>query len=145
MNTKIEPLLKHLHNQGRLRVWSLIISFFGDSILAKGGEVEASRITTLMRAMSIEPGTLRTALSRLTNDNWLERYKIGKSTIYRLSDSGLKEFGPASDLIYAAPTSNVEKKWKLVINPNFENNFSRKAESNLPLSVGKNLLFSISA
>ena len=102
MNIEIEPLLTHLHNQGRLRVWSLIITFFGDSILAKGGEVEASRIKALMQAMNIEAGTLRTALSRLTNDNWLERYKIGKSTIYRLSDKGLKEFGPASELIYSS-------------------------------------------
>ena len=75
MNIEIEPLLTHLHNQGRLRVWSLIITFFGDSILEKGGEVEASRIKALMQAMNIEAGTLRTALSRLTNDNWLERYK----------------------------------------------------------------------
>ena len=44
MNADIEPLLKQLHSQGRLRVWSLIITFFGDSILNKGGEVEASRI-----------------------------------------------------------------------------------------------------
>ena len=69
MNIETEPLLTHLHNQGRLRVWSLIITFFGDSILAKGGEVEASRIKALMQAMNIEAGTLRTALSRLTNDN----------------------------------------------------------------------------
>ena len=68
MNTDIEPLLKQLHSQGRLRVWSLIITFFGDSILNKGGEVEASRIKALMRAMRIESGTLRTALSRLTID-----------------------------------------------------------------------------
>ena len=97
MNIETEPLLTHLHNQGRLRVWSLIITFFGDSILAKGGEVEASRIKALMQAMNIEAGTLRTALSRLTNDNWLERYKIGKSTIYRLSDKGLKVINPRSE------------------------------------------------
>ena len=124
MNIETEPLLTHLHNQGRLRVWSLIITFFGDSILAKGGEVEASRIKALMQAMNIEAGTLRTALSRLTNDNWLERYKIGKSTIYRLSDKGLKEFGPASELIYSAPNPNVETKWRVVINPRSENDNS---------------------
>ena len=124
MNIEIEPLLTHLHNQGRLRVWSLIITFFGDSILEKGGEVEASRIKALMQAMNIEAGTLRTALSRLTNDNWLERYKIGKNTIYRLSHKGLKEFGPASELIYSAPNPNVETKWRVVINPSSENDSS---------------------
>ena len=120
MSTSTEPLLKHLHNQSRLRVWPLIITFFGDSIIEKGGEVEASRLKVLMQAMGIEAGTLRTALSRLTNDNWIERYKIGKNTIYRLGDRGLKEFGPASKIIYSPPKITSEKKWKLIITPDFD-------------------------
>ena len=124
MNTDIEPLLKQLHSQGRLRVWSLIITFFGDSILNKGGEVEASRIKVLMQAMRIVPGTLRTALSRLTTDNWLERYKNGKSTVYRLGDRGVKEFGPASKLIYSAPRTKYEEHWKVILNSSLEDEHS---------------------
>lgn len=120
MSTDIEPLLKQLHSQGRLRVWSLIITFFGDSILNKGGEVEASRIKALMRAMRIESGTLRTALSRLTTDHWLERYKNGKNTIYRLGDRGVKEFGPASELIYSPPSTEFEEDWKVILNPSLD-------------------------
>jgi phenylacetic acid degradation operon negative regulatory protein len=120
MNADIEPLLKKLHSQGRLRVWSLIITFFGDSILSKGGKVEASRIKLLMQAMRIEPGTVRTALSRLTKDHWLERSGNSKTTIYYLGERGVKEFGPASQLIYSSPNTKFEENWKVIVNPDLD-------------------------
>ena len=67
--------------------------------------------------MGIEAGAVRTAFSRLTNDGWVVREKVGRSSFFRLSSTGLAPFEAATDRIYAPlPTASPnDDGWELVI------------------------------
>lgn len=99
----LKPLIDALHAQSRLRVWSLVITVFGDLVQHRGGEVSTGRLGTLMSRIGIEGGTLRTALSRLGRDGWVDRARSGRTSLYMLSAQGSDRFAPATSLIYAPP------------------------------------------
>lgn len=111
----LEPLITALHQQGRLRVWSLVITVFGDLVQHRGGVISTARLGILLSRIGIEPGTLRTALSRLSRDGWVERERLGRTSLYRLSPQGVARFAPATSLIYAAPKQGKIEKWSLFV------------------------------
>ena len=97
----IAELVERLNRDKKLRVWSVIITFFGDAIVPRGGSVSARTVQALLARMGIEAGAVRTAFSRLSNDGWVVREKRGRSSFYRLSRTGLQPFAEATDRIYA--------------------------------------------
>jgi phenylacetic acid degradation operon negative regulatory protein len=111
----LAPILNdHLHGQGRLRVWSLIVTFLGDAVEPRGGRVQAARIGAILDRLGVGRAAQRTALSRLVADGWIGREKDpedGRAAIYGLSEQGREEFTPAARLVYAAPGSVTGGDW----------------------------------
>lgn len=111
----LTPLLRdHLHHEGRVRVWSLIVTILGDAVELRGGEVPTARLADLLEAMGISLAAQRTALSRLVADGWIERRKDprdNRATRYRFTEAGRAEFVPAARLIYAAPGMVAREPW----------------------------------
>ncbi len=107
----IEPLITALHNEGRLRVWSLVVTVFGDAVQQRGGRIATLRLQHLLERVGVEAGTLRTALSRLTHDGWVLRDREGRNSFYRLSESAQAEITAASTAIYAAPVRGEIREW----------------------------------
>jgi phenylacetic acid degradation operon negative regulatory protein len=97
------PLITALHSQGRLRVWSLVITVFGDLVQHRGGQISTALLGQLLARVGVEPGAMRTALSRLGRDGWVESERQGRTSTYRLSAQGLERFAPATTRIYAPP------------------------------------------
>ncbi len=113
MSDPIAPLINALHAQGRLRVWSLVITVFGDLVQDRGGEVSTARLGQLLGRVGVEQGTLRTALSRLGRDGWVTSTRSGRTSLYRLSPEGLARFAPATTRIYAAPAEGPVDSWTI--------------------------------
>lgn len=111
----IDKLVAALHACQPLRVWSLIVTFYGDAVVPRGGEIWLGTITELMQAMEIDDRAVRAAMSRLARDGWVERYKIGRRSFYALSDSGQDEFASASERIYHRPEKQQEEDWRIVL------------------------------
>ena len=74
----LEPLITSLHAEGRLRVWSLVVTVFGDAVQHRGGRIATLRLQHLLERVGVEAGALRTALSRLTSDGWVVRDREGR-------------------------------------------------------------------
>ncbi|MEX0340615.1 MAG: PaaX family transcriptional regulator C-terminal domain-containing protein [Arenibacterium sp.] len=115
MSDPIAPLVQALHAQGRLRVWSLIITIFGDLVQHRGGEISTARLGLLLDRIGVERGALRTALSRLGRDGWVSSTRQGRSSLYRLSSEGLRRFAPATSRIYAPPPPAHVTEWVIDI------------------------------
>ncbi len=97
--------LAALHADKPLRVWSLIITIFGDIVMRQGSETDPASIWTghlldLLERLGVDAGLVRTSLSRLVANGVLLREKSGRNTFYRLSRSSAAEFATASELIY---------------------------------------------
>lgn len=114
----LRPLIETLYADGRPRVWSLVITVFGDSVQHRGGHISTMRLSRLLGRLGIEPGAIRTALSRLAADGWVEGRREGRSSVYRLTETGRKAFGPANATIFAAPTTRPTDIWIFDTSPN---------------------------
>ena len=108
MTDALDRVIEDLHAEGRLRVWSIIISIFGDLIQPRTASLPAPALRQLTGRMAIGSGAVRTALSRLVKDGWIMRRRNGRSFDYRLTPASDPAFGSAARLIYArADTADV--------------------------------------
>ena len=67
------------------RTGSIIITVFGDAIVPRGGAVWLGTLLEFFKRLDIDGGVVRTAMSRLAADGWLERNKVGRNSFYRLA------------------------------------------------------------
>lgn len=107
-----DRLIEALH-QERLRVWSIVITFFGDAVVPRGGEVWLSVVSALMDRLAISSGTLGAAMSRLTAENWLVRVKDGRRSRYQLAEAGKQAFEEAAQRIYGLDGSRWTGAWSV--------------------------------
>ena len=70
------------------RTGSIVITVFGDAIVPRGGSVWLGTLLEFFEALDIDGGVVRTAMSRLAADGWLEREKVGRNSFYRLVQRG---------------------------------------------------------
>lgn len=115
MSDPIAPLVAALHRQGRLRVWSLIITVFGDLVQHRGGEISTTRLGQILDRAGVERGAVRTALSRLARDGWVTSTRNGRTSLYRLSAEGVERFAAATSRIYAPPLPVRVRNWALCV------------------------------
>lgn len=111
----LATLVAHLRKRDRLRVWSIIITMFGDAILPRGGKVWLSTLIDVCAHLGIEAGSVRAAMSRLAQDGWVLRERQGRKSLYSLSDRGREEFLSASNRIYAPLDRHWDGKWAILI------------------------------
>ena len=99
----LAPLVEALHEEGRPRVWSLVVTIFGDAVAPRGGRIATARLGEVTARIGVGEGALRTALSRLVADGTLERDRIGRASFHRLSGAAAREVAAASPVIYGPP------------------------------------------
>src|SRR3984885_1408093 len=90
------PPLKRIVDQLKRepsRTGSIIITVFGDAIVPRGGSVWLGTLLEFFKALDIDGGVVRTAMSRLAADGWFEREKGGRNSFYRLGEKGRETLG----------------------------------------------------
>lgn len=102
-NELITRLIADIDANRRLRLPSLIVTFFGDCIVPRGGVVSAKTLQGIFPRLGFEEGAVRTALSRLASDQWILRERRGRNAFYRFAGMGREDFESANDRIYQAP------------------------------------------
>jgi phenylacetic acid degradation operon negative regulatory protein len=113
------------------RTGSIVITVFGDAIVPRGGSVWLGTLLEFFRTIDIDGGVVRTAMSRLASDGWLERNKVGRNSFYRLADSGRQIFDIATRHIYDPPPSDWTGRFELLLIGNGEDrDASREALKN---------------
>lgn len=115
--TALERMIDRLHARGRLRVWSLVVTVFGDAVAPRGGQAPLSLLQDLLLRLRIEPGAVRTAMSRLAADHWVLREREGRNSFYRLAEEGRHAFDLATRRIYAAGPPAWDGRWIVAVSP----------------------------
>jgi phenylacetic acid degradation operon negative regulatory protein len=110
------PDITRLMDPGPPRVWSLIVSVFGDAVVPRGGSIALTSLLDITRGFGIEDGAVRTALSRLAKDGWVERTRLGRKAFYRLTPWARDASIEVSARIYAArpPSGDVAFRFLLL-------------------------------
>lgn len=82
------------------RVWSLLVTVFGDLTLDTGGALSGAALNQITGAIGIKPEAVRVALHRLRKDGWIESERRGRQSRYRLTETGRAESERARPRIY---------------------------------------------
>jgi phenylacetic acid degradation operon negative regulatory protein len=99
---------------GSQRVWSLLVTVFGDLAQNEGDVIEGPVLSALMAGIGIKPEATRVALHRLRNDDWIASHKKGRTSQHSLTARGRRESTAANPRIYNLPRQSPDK-WQLVI------------------------------
>jgi phenylacetic acid degradation operon negative regulatory protein len=102
------------------RTGSIIITVFGDAIVPRGGSVWLGTLLEFFGAIDIDSSVVRTAMSRLAADGWLQRRRIGRNSFYRLAERGQQTFEAATRHIYDPPQSDWTGRFELLLIGNGE-------------------------
>jgi phenylacetic acid degradation operon negative regulatory protein len=102
------------------RTGSIVITVFGDAIVPRGGSVWLGTLLEFFGYLDIDSGVVRTAISRLAADGWLERNKVGRNSFYRLAEHGRHTFDTATKHIYDPPPSDWTGRFELLLIGNGE-------------------------
>lgn len=99
---------------GGHRVWSLMVTLFGDLAQEKGSQIEGPVLSAVMAVMDVRPEAVRVALHRLRNEGWIASRKQGRTGSHALTQASHSETLAASTRIYARPNEQ-EAKWRLIL------------------------------
>ena len=115
-DSPLAPLLADWRERPQ-RTWSVVITVMGDAIAPRGGVVWLGTLLALFGALGIDAGALRTAMSRLVSDGWLERRRVGRNSAYSLAERGRIVFAAAAGRIYAGEPPPWDGRFHMVLQP----------------------------
>lgn len=99
---------------GGQRVWSLMVTIFGDLAQPDGSTIDGPVLSAIMAEVDVRPEAVRVALHRLRNDGWIASQKQGRTRRHALTLTSREETLQASARIYASPTDR-EANWQLIL------------------------------
>src|SRR5215468_2062025 len=114
MPPPLDPIIQELKREPS-RTGSIVITVFGDAIVPRGGAVWLGTLLEFFKSLDIDGGVVRTAMSRLASDGWLERSKVGRNSFYRLAENGRHTFDIATKHIYDPPPSDWTGRFELLL------------------------------
>ena len=108
------PILEHVRSEPS-RTWSIVVTIFGDTIVPRGGSLWLGSLLSIFDAMGVKSGVVRTAMSRLAADDWLQRRRVGRNSFYSLTGTGRAVFTKAAEQIYGSPDRGWDGQFQLVL------------------------------
>lgn len=119
-----------LTKAGEPRVWSLIVTVFGDLARDEGAVIPGPVLSALTGQIGIRPEAQRVALFRLRKDDWITSEKQGRVSRYRLTKTGRALSQKATTRIYA-PFPPAPADWHVLIAPPMDQAGKLALESDL--------------
>jgi len=111
----IDPGLASVPGRQPPRAGSLIVTVFGDSISELGNVVGLSSLIGILEPFGLNARQIRTAVFRLTRDNWLSCVKQGRKSYYSFTEFGQRQYERSAQRIYAARPAAWDGLWTLVL------------------------------
>jgi phenylacetic acid degradation operon negative regulatory protein len=109
-----EASIAQLNDLQNLRVWSIIVSLFGDLAQRPGDQISGTTLTRIITPMGIKPEAIRVALHRLRKDGWIESERSGRASVHYLTRFGRSQSAAVTPRIYAR-NPQVPESWHLLV------------------------------
>lgn len=107
--------LRRLLEHRSPRAASLVVSVFGDAVVPHGGAVWLGTLIRWLAPFGINERAVRTAVRRLTGDDWFRTRSAGRRSDYLLTSVSRHRFVDAERRIYAAGPSAWDGRWCIVV------------------------------
>jgi phenylacetic acid degradation operon negative regulatory protein len=93
---------------------SALFDVYGDHLLSRGGIAPVATLVQLLAALDIAPPAVRTAVSRMVSQGWLESAKVGGASAYRLTPRAERRLRDAAARIYRTDPAPWDGHWHLI-------------------------------
>lgn len=114
--TSFQRLTKHVTYDKTPRVWSLLVTVFGELAQDYDARISGSLLRHLSEHIGIKPEAMRVALHRLRKDGWIDSERTGRTSDYFLTPWGREQSIAASPRIYAKGPAATDA-WLVTFNP----------------------------
>jgi phenylacetic acid degradation operon negative regulatory protein len=113
-----QSLTKHVTYNKTPRVWSLLVTVFGELAQDSDARISGSLLRNLSDHIGIKPEAMRVALHRLRKDGWINSERIGRTSNYFLTPWGREQSIAASPRIYAKGPAAAHA-WLVMFSPGY--------------------------
>jgi phenylacetic acid degradation operon negative regulatory protein len=113
-NTWFEKTVAQLNDPSNQRVWSVIVSLFGDMGQDPADRIGGSTLTQIISPIGIKPEAIRVALHRLRKDGWIDSARSGRNSVHFLTASGRAQSAQAATRIYDRKP-DIPDKWHVLL------------------------------
>lgn len=98
----------------RMRARSALFDVYGDHLRSRGDRAPVSVLIRLLEPVGIAEPAVRTAISRMAAQGWLEPTRVDAAPGYRASDRAIERLSEAAARIYRSAPEPWDGKWRLV-------------------------------
>jgi phenylacetic acid degradation operon negative regulatory protein len=93
---------------------SALFDLYGDHLISRGGVAPIASLVQLLSAVDVAPPAVRTAVSRMVSQGWLEPAKVRGASAYRLTPRAERRLREAAARIYRTDTAPWDGHWHLI-------------------------------
>ncbi len=111
----IHRLIQRFAQRRPLRAGSLLVTIFGDALAPRGGTAWLGSLIKVVEPFGVSARLVRTSVSRLAKDDWLESAQQGRRSYYALSAEGRARFAAATARIYGEPRHQWQGELSLAL------------------------------
>jgi phenylacetic acid degradation operon negative regulatory protein len=92
---------------------SALFDLYGDHLLGRGGSAPVASLIRLLQPLGVRAPAVRTAISRMVSQGWLEPVEIGDAAVpgYRLTDRARIRLDQAAARIYRTGAHDWDGQW----------------------------------
>lgn len=116
-----------------MRARSALFDVYGDHLRSRGSQAPVAGLVRLLAPVGIAPPAVRTAISRMVMQDWLEPVLLPGGRGYRATPRAIRRLDEAADRIYRRTDPAWDGRWHLVF---VEQPAGRTARTRLRAELG---------
>jgi phenylacetic acid degradation operon negative regulatory protein len=97
-----------------MRARSALFDVYGDHLRSRGDQAPVSALIRLLEPVGIAEPAVRTAISRLVTQGWLEPTRVDDAPGYRATPRAIERLSEAAARIYRSAPEPWDGRWRLV-------------------------------
>jgi phenylacetic acid degradation operon negative regulatory protein len=94
---------------------SALFDLYGDHLRSRGGQAPVAALVRLMEPLDISAAAVRTAISRMVRQGWLEPVRLYVGPGYRLTERASRRLDDAAARIYRTRRRTWDGCWDLLV------------------------------
>lgn len=94
---------------------SALFDLYGDHLRSRGSQAPVAALVRLLEPVGIAEPAVRTAISRMVGQRWLEPVRLPTGRGYRATDRAIRRLDEAADRIYRRASAAWDGSWHLLV------------------------------
>ena len=99
----------------RVNARSALFDLYGDHLRSRGGRAPVAALVRLLAPLGVAAPAVRTAVSRMVRQSWLEPVRLPEGPGYALTPRAVRRLDDAAARIYRTQRSDWDGTWHLLV------------------------------